>query len=262
MRKLGFLVALTTVGALVGVVPAAFAPVAAGAQTQDNTAFCQAAFKADKTSTAIFSSGKKPSKKAQQELESALTEATNTAPPEVVANVQAAANEIITALQSGKEPSQEALQPNITALDQYRYNSCGYPTADVTGIEYEFQGMPKTVPQGPLAIKFTDSGTEVHELVVARIKGKESLKKIVSLSEKEQDKKLEFVNGTEVTPGQTGYEIVDFAKPGRYAVVCYVDVGATTEAAAHSEHGGTPHAKKGMYQEVKVTAGSTTTNAG
>jgi hypothetical protein len=258
MRKFAFLVALATAGALFAVSPAS-------AQT-DTAAFCQAALKADALSTKLFSSGKKPSQKDQQALDAAFTQAENTAPPEVAANVQAAVNEVRNALQSGKEPDESVIQPNTTAIDQYRYNSCGYPTADVAGIEYEFQGLPKTVQQGPLAIKFTDSGAEVHELGVARLKTKDSIKKILSLPEKEQNKKVEFVNGTnDVAPGQTAYAIVNFEKPGRYAVVCFVNVGATTLDQAHSGHG-TTHAKKGMYGEITVekgtTASSTATTGG
>ena len=139
MRKLAFLVALATSGALFGFSPAS-------AQT-DTAAFCQAALKADALSTKLFSGGKKPSQKDQQALDAAFTQAENTAPPEVAANVQAAVNEVRNALQSGKEPDESVIEPNTTAIDQYRYNSCGYPTADVAGIEYEFQGLPKTVQQ-------------------------------------------------------------------------------------------------------------------
>jgi hypothetical protein len=260
MRRFGFLVAPLTVGALLGV-----APVVAGAQTTPTPevkAFCDAALKVDKTSSQVFNSSKKPSKKDQQRLDAAFTEAENTAPPEVAANVQAAVSEVRAALQTGKEPDQNVLAPNTTAIDQYRYNSCGYPTADVTGIEYQFQGLPKTVQEGRLAIKFTDSGTEVHELGVARLKTKDSIKKILSLPEKDQNKKVEFVNGTDdVLPGQTTYAIVDFQKPGRYAAVCFVNVGATTLDKAHSGHG-TTHAAKGMYQEITVEKGSTTTSTG
>lgn len=253
MRKLAFLVALATAGALVGIAPAA-------AQT-DTAGFCPAVLKVDTLSTKIFSTGKKPSQKDQGALDAAFTQAENTAPPEVAANVQAAVNEVRTALQSGKEPDQSVIEPNTTAIDQYRYNSCGYPTADVTGLEYEFRGLPKTVQQGPLAIKFTDSGAEIHEIGVARIKTKDSAKKILALPEKEQAKKVEFLNGTETTPGQTSYVIIDFSKPGRYVAACFVNVGATTQEQAHSGHG-TPHWKKGMFQEITVKKGATTTSAG
>jgi uncharacterized cupredoxin-like copper-binding protein len=255
MRKFAFFVALATGGALFGIAPGA-------AQTSPNTGpFCQTALKVDKLSSQLFSSNKKPSQKDVQTLDAAFTEAENTAPPEVAANVQAAVSEVRNALQSGKEPNEDVIEPNTAAIDQYRYNSCGYPTAEVTGTEYAFQGLPKTAQTGPLAIKFTDNGSEVHELGLARVKSKDSVKKLVSLPEKEANKKVEFLNGTnDVSAGQTTYLIADFEKPGRYAVVCFVNVGATTPDQAHSGHG-TPHAQKGMYGEITVKRGSTATSA-
>jgi hypothetical protein len=255
MRKLSLFVAVATAGALFGIAPAA-------AQTPPNSAaFCQTALKVDKLSSQIFGSGKKPSQKDINTLDAAFTEAENTAPAEVAANVQAAVNAVRTAVQSGQEPDESTLAPNTGAIDQYRYTSCGYPTADVTGTEYAFQGLPKTAQQGPLAIKFTNSGAEIHELGIARIKTKDSVKKILSLPEKEQNKKVEFLNGTDdVSPGQTTYVIADFQKPGRYGVVCFVNVGATTPQQAHAGHGAT-HAQKGMYGEIKVEGGSTSSSA-
>ena len=259
MRKLGFLVALTTVGVLFAVAPAA-------AQTQPTpevTAFCDAALKADKASTAAFASGKKPSKRVQQELDAAFTAALNTAPSEVAANVEAAVTEVRNALKSGQEPSEDVLGPNIAAIDQYRYNSCGYEQVDVAGIEYEFQGLPKAVPAGNVAIRFTDNGAELHELDIFRVKSKDSVKTIVGLSEKEQRKKVEEVASTFATQGQTSYAIADLSKPGRYGVVCHLPVGSTTEQAA--EQAGKKHAKshaqEGMYATITVEKGATTTSA-
>jgi hypothetical protein len=258
MGKFGFAVALTTVGALVAATPAA----AHAQPTPDVTAFCDAALKADKASTAAFASGKKPSKKAQQELDAAFTEALNTTPPEVAANVQAAVTEVRNALGSGKRPSEEVLSPNIAAIDQYRYNSCGYQQVDVTGIEYTFQGLPKTVPAGTVAIRFTNNGAELHELDIFGVKSKDSVKKIAGLSEKERAKKVEEVANTFATQGQTSYAIADLSKPGRYGVVCHLPVGSTSEQAAeHPAHHGKSHAQEGMYATITVEKGATTTSA-
>ncbi len=111
----------------------------------------------------------------------------------------------------------------------------------MTGIEYEFQGLPKTLPAGNVAIKFTDTGAEFHELGIARIKSKDSVKKILGLSEKEQAKKIEEIGGTFAMQGQTTYTIADLSKPGRYGVVCFLPVGSTSEQAA--EQAEKKHAK-------------------
>jgi hypothetical protein len=261
MGRFRLLITLAGVGAFLGI-----APAAAGAQTQPTpevTAFCGAALKADKASTAAFASGKKPSKKVQQELDAAFTEALNTTPPEVAANVQAAVTEVRNALNSGKQPSEDVLSPNIAAIDQYRYNSCGYTQLDVTGIEYEFQGLPKTVPAGTVAIRFTDTGAELHELDVFQVKSKDSVKKIIGLSEKEQGKQIQEVASTFATQGQTSYAIADLSKPGRYGVVCHLPVGSTTKQAAEQaakKHAKT-HAQEGMYATIAVEKGATTTSA-
>jgi hypothetical protein len=262
MRKLGILVALTTASAVVGI-----APTVAGAQTQPTpevTAFCDAGLKVDRAFAAADESDKGPTKKQQQAIDTALTDVQSKAPPEIAADVQSVIGIIQSAAQNKQNPEENpTFQQNLSAIDQYRYNSCGYNQVQVTGIEYEFQGLPKTLPAGKTAIQFTDNGAELHELDVFRVKGKDSVKKIIGLSEKEQRKKVEGVGGTFATQGQTTYTFVDLTKPGRYGVVCHLPVGSTTPQAA--EQAGKKHAKshaqEGMYATITVEAAATTTTA-
>jgi hypothetical protein len=258
MRKLGFLVALATVGALLGVAPAA-------AQTQSPQGFCDAALTADKA-VGKLDSGGKPKQKDVQAAENALSQVESTVPPEIAASVQAVVASTRGAIQGGSDPNEDpTFAPNFDAMQQYRYNSCGYTQLDVTGIEYEFEGLPKTVPAGKVAFRFTDTGAELHELQVFRVKGKDSVKKIVGLSEKEQRKKGEQLGGTFAEQGQTSYAFVDMAKPGRYGVVCHLPVGSTSVEAAEEAgeaHDAKSHAQRGMYATITVeSSGSTTTTA-
>jgi hypothetical protein len=252
MRKLGILVALTTAAAVVGI-----APAVAGAQTQGTQAFCDAAVKVDKAFGAVGDRG--PTKKQAQELDKALSGAESTAPPEIAADMQSLAAITRSSAQSNQDPSQNpTFEQNLAAIQQYRYNSCGYQL-QATGIEYEFQGLPKTVPAGKVAIQFTDNGAELHELEVLRIKGKDSAKKLAGLSEKELSKKAEEVGSTFAMQGQTSYAFADMSKPGRYAVLCHLPVGSTSPQAveeAFKEHAKT-HAQRGMYAEITVEKGST-----
>ena len=259
MRKLGVLVALTTASAVVGIAPAA------AQTTPDTTAFCDAANRTDKA-FAKLESGGKPKQKDIQALQSALGEVESTVPPEIASQVQAVVAATRTAVESGKgDPSQEDpnFEQNFNALQQYRYNSCGYQQLDVTGIEYEFQGLPKTVPAGNVAIRFTDNGAELHELEIFRVKSKDSVKKIVGLSEKEQRKKIDESGITFASPGGTSYTIADLSKPGRYGVVCHLPVGSTSEQAAQQaeKKHAKSHAQEGMYATITVEAGATTTTA-
>jgi hypothetical protein len=250
MRKLGLLVATPVVGALLGIAPAAAQP------TPGATAFCDAAAKAEKA-VAKLESGGKPKQKDVQAAESALSQAASAAPPELATQTQAVVAAIRSAAQSGKDPFEvdPNFEQNVTAIDGYRYNSCGYTQLDVTGIEYEFQGLPKTLPAGPVAIRFTDTGAELHELQIFRVKSKDSVKKIIGLSEKEQRKKVEEVGTTFATQGQTTYLIVDLSKAGRYGAVCHLPVGSTSEEAAEEAEKDHPksHAEEGMYATIRVT---------
>ena len=258
MRKLGFLVALTTVGALLGIAPAA------AQTTPEVMAFCDAALTTDKAVDKVLGGGK-PKQKDLQAAETALAGAESTAPPEVASTVQAVVAAVRTGLETQKDPfeADPSFEQTFNTLQEYRYNSCGYQKIDVTGIEYEFQGLPKTLPAGKVAIKFTDTGAEWHELGIARIKSKDSVKKILGLSEKEQAKKIEEIGGTFAMQGQTTYTIADLSKPGRYGVVCFLPVGSTSEQAA--EQAEKKHAKahwqEGMYATITVEAGATTTTA-
>jgi hypothetical protein len=256
MRKLGVLVALPVVGALFGVTPSAAQP------TPEVTAFCDAALKTDKAAEKVLT--ERPKQKDIQAFDSGLTEMESTAPPAVATNVQAAAALVRTAIQERKDPFDDpSFEQNFNAINEYRYTSCGYRQLDVTGIEYEFQGLPKTLPAGTVAIRFTDTGAELHELAIYRMKTKDSLKKVVGLSEKEQSKKLEPVGGTFAMQNQTSFTIAELTKPGRYAVICHLPVGSTSvEAAEEAEHDHPKsHAQEGMYATITVERGSTTTTA-
>ena len=260
MRRLGFLVAPLTVGALIGVVPAM-----AGAQAQptpDVKAFCDAGLKVDQAFAAAGQSNRPPTKKQQQAIEQALTQAQNVAPPEIAADVQSIAGLIQSAIQSQQDPSQNpTFEQNLSTINQYRYNSCGYKQVQVTGIEYEFQGLPKTLPAGKTAIQLTDTGAELHMLDLFRIKTKDPLKKLLALPQKDVAKKVQDLGSADVTTlGGTAYVFADL-KPGRYGAACFFPVGATSLDALRNGKGA-PHWKEGMYQEVKVQAGATTSSTG
>lgn len=251
MRKLGSLVALPIVGALLGIAPA-------GAQTQSPQAFCDAALKVDRVENQIGDKG--PTKKQAQQLDQALSGAESSAPPEIAPDMTSIAGIIRSASTSGQDPfGNPTFQQNLSAIEQYRYNSCGYQQLQATGTEYEFQGLPKTLPAGKVAIQFTDNGAEIHELELLRIKGKDSVKKLAGLSESQLSKKAEEVGVTFAQQGETSYVFADLSKPGRYAALCHLPVGSTSEQAA--EQAGKKHAKshaqEGMYAEITVEKGST-----
>ena len=255
MRKLGFLVALATVGSLF-----AAGTAVVGAQTQptpDVTAFCDAGLKVDRAINAASQSNR-PTQKQLQAVTSALDQAQTAAPGDIAPDVQSIAAIIQNAIQNNQNATQNpTFEQNLTAISQYRYNNCGYNQVQVTGTEYAFQGLPKTLPAGKTAIQFTDTGAELHMLAVFRVKTTDSVKNLLQQGRKAA-KKIQTVGEADVTTlGGTAYVFADL-KPGRYGAVCFFPVGATDPSKLNNPNG-TPHWKKGMYQEFKVKAGATTT---
>lgn len=245
MRKLAAAVLTTAVaGGVMGLAPAT-------AQTTDNTAFCDAVLVVDK----LFAADEVD----PTEGEAALSDLETTAPPEIATAVQTLTGTVRTAAQNNADPSEDpAFAESLAAVGEYVFTSCGWQTAEVTMAEYEFTGLPKSFTTGPVAIKITNEGAEVHELMTVRIKTKDKLKDLVKLSEKKAEKKLAFVGHELALAGGTTYAFLDFTKTGRYGAVCFIPVGTTDLADLQGEHGGggKPHALKGMFKEFKVTKAS------
>jgi hypothetical protein len=252
MRKLAVLVALPIAGALLGIGPAAAQPA------PNTTAFCDAALTADKAANKVFGGGK-PKQKDIQALDAALAQTVSASPSELTETLQAVIAGVQSAIQSGKDPTTDPeFQRTLNVIDEYRFNSCGYQTADVTTTEYDFVGLPKTFTPGPVAVKLTNTGAEIHEMAAIRLKTKDSVKKVLGLSAKDQQKRAENVGAAFVQQGETDFFILDFSKPGRYGVACFLPVGSTSQKEAdkksHEHGGGTPHWKKGMYASITVQA--------
>lgn len=132
-------------------------------------------------------------------------------------------------------------------------------TLEVTGIEYEFQGLGDEVAPGT-ELTFTNGGKEVHELVVMHIKDGETrpIEELLELPEEEVETVAEFVGVSVAAPGEDG-EIMEgdltVEDPGRYVALCFIPVGTTEMPEGppqEEEGGGPPHFTQGMVQEFQV----------
>lgn len=148
-------------------------------------------------------------------------------------------------------------------------------TIEVTGTDYAFEGVPALVAPGA-EFTFTNSGEEVHEMIIVQIVDGETrtMEEILELPEDESDALVaEFLGVLIDTPsGETvnpegENPTITVTDPGRYAVVCFLPQGldeetyetAIAEADPNSEEGaafpeGTPHALLGMVAEFTVEA--------
>ena len=141
-------------------------------------------------------------------------------------------------------------------------------TFEVTGVDYAFEGVPETMPAGS-ELTFTNaSSVEAHELVAIRIPDEETrpVSELIELPDEElatifppdAPPAMVLIAG----PNSDGMAVVGdgtIGEPGRYAVVCFIPVGADPEAVMNPDsttppdvEPGPPHAFSGMYAELIV----------
>ena len=116
----------------------------------------------------------------------------------------------------------------------------------VTAKEFEFSGIPESMPAGETTFNFTNGGKQPHEFILVHLtEDAPSLDEMLKLSDKESEK---FFAGppesTFAEPGKTEEEAfsVDLASGERYAYVCFVEDPKTKK----------PHAFLGMNGEFTV----------
>ena len=165
--------------------------------------------------------------------------------------------------------------------------AAGGPVITVTGYEYAFGDLPVSVPAGT-SLAFTNTGAEVHELLVARKNDgvTESWDELIALPEEEALQKVTTLGPLFAAPGEpaavgigpTGpapMSAITVEQEGSYIALCFIPQGTTElpdfgaepgvspeaaaspDAAASPESGaaqGPPHFVLGMRQEFTVTA--------
>ena len=125
------------------------------------------------------------------------------------------------------------------------HTGCGYEAVDVTAINYEFQGVPETLPAGTVSIAITNDGNEQHEMILFRRADGETrpIEELLELPEAEAEEVLLFQSANVVEPGATGYASSELT-PGGYVGICFLPVGGGED--------GPPHFTEGMVTEFEV----------
>jgi hypothetical protein len=138
----------------------------------------------------------------------------------------------------------------------------------VVARDYEFRNLPQTLPVGAEIQFKNESSQELHEFVAIRLPDNERrpVSELIYLSDEELGEIVE----TEPTmvliapPNKDGFAVLGdgfFRQPGRYAVVCFIPVGADPdemmqamegEAEGPPEADGLPHAFHGMFADITV----------
>jgi hypothetical protein len=125
------------------------------------------------------------------------------------------------------------------------HEGCGFDTADVTAVDYGFEGVPESVPAGTVSFSLTNDGTEDHEMVLFRKADGETrpIEELLALDEAEAEEAMTFTTVGFASPGATGYVATDL-EAGQYAMVCFIPVGGAED--------GPPHFTEGMVSEFEV----------
>jgi hypothetical protein len=224
----------------------------------DASAFCDAAAEVDTVSLGLESGEASP-----EALQQAMQAAADAAPDEIAEAVGTMVTETQALMaEQAAAPEQEGGPPPIpteaffTASSEvggYLSDNCHFETLDITATNYEFDGIPETVPAGTTVLNFTNEGTEFHEIALAQLpEGEERpLEELLALPEEPPLTDKAFVLAP---PGVDTYVTADL-EPGRYVGICFVPVGATPEAlqsgAPLNEEDG--HFMHGMVAEFTVS---------
>ena len=99
----------------------------------------------------------------------------------------------------------------LATLEPYIYDNCPGKQLPVTAIDYEYQGIPATLPAGVTKIKMTNAApVEDHMMAMVKLTAAGEameLDKILALPEKKQGKYFDFSSAAfmEAKPGAVGY---------------------------------------------------------
>ena len=176
------------------------------------------------------------------------------------------AGDATTAPAATAAPADETTAPAADTTDHNEHQ-----TVQVDGIDYGFENLPAEVPAGTMLTFRNTSDKEFHEMVVMRIPDEEtrSVEELAALPPEESDAIFAEVMPALVSvaaPGEEGTPVLGdgtIADPGRYAVICFIPVGADpavvaeamqTESSGPPDLGdGPPHVSAGMHGELLVT---------
>ena len=140
---------------------------------------------------------------------------------------------------------------DTTDIDAWFYDNCDYQQVPVTAKEYEFDGLPATLDAGATSFQLTNSGDEMHEIVIARKADgvTDSWDDILALPEEEAMAKVAIAGAAFAPIGATGYFATDL-DAGDYVAVCFIPQGTKS---FEDQLDAPPHMVLGMKHEFTVS---------
>ena len=169
------------------------------------------------------------------------------APAGVRADFDVVADAVAEVTRSGDRATFE--RPDVAAADErahaFDVANCGWARADVTAVDYAFEGVPPVLSPGTVSLDLSNRGAEPHELVLLRIDDgvTQPFAELLAAGEEELMARTNPVAGTFADAGRSEHEVVEL-EPGRYGVACFIPVGGGED--------GPPHVTRGMFAELVV----------
>lgn len=203
-----------------------------------------------------------PEEPDPDEVETALAAAEADAPEEIADSVTTAADTVREIFETGNFDlfESEEMSEALAAIDAFYLSDCGFTDLAITAMDYSYEDVPGSVDAGNAVLTFTNDGTEVHEAIIFRINDDVdmSIEELLELPEEEAQTMVTEVGAGFSFPDDSSTAVLNLDEPGNYAIVCFIPVGATPEAAiAFEETGeepdGPPHFTQGMVAEFEVS---------
>jgi hypothetical protein len=99
--------------------------------------------------------------------------------------------------------------------------AAGGQTLDITAVDYEFEGVPDTLEQGPITVNFANEGKEPHMMVLGKLTEGSTMEDAIKAQG--QDGTAEEVGV--ITPVEPGADAAaplkgEISGPGHYFMLC------------------------------------------
>jgi hypothetical protein len=177
-----------------------------------------------------------------------------TNPPEQIADEIKSAVAVARKVRAGdtKEIQSPAFQQTTGKIDAYYFDNCSGQKVPAKAIDFAYDGLKPTYSAGQTRFKMENTGKEVHEMVIARLKPgvNKTFAQILKLPESQADKYV--VNVTQADPvpaGQSSYGSANLTA-GQYNAICFIPQGSTKFPPPNGK--GKPHFLLGMQKEFTV----------
>ncbi|MGI8592805.1 MAG: hypothetical protein ACR2ML_00255 [Solirubrobacteraceae bacterium] len=211
------------------------------------------------TQTPALQGGKPPTKAQLPKIQAnydrlvaaPLAELEKNAADDIAGDVEkaAAASKELRATGDARPFRSPAFTVTKTTIDGYYYEECSGQKAEITGVDFRYEGVNGSYEPGEIRIKFPNEGKEEHELVLVKKNPgvKQSFDQLLELPREKAASKVEFLGGDEAAPGGETYVNADLT-PGDYLMVCFIPQGSLPG----KEGKGKPHFALGMREEFRV----------